>query len=121
MFGAFSARRKRLIARARRMGFRWKVTSPQRRSSGFLVDGGCIILSRLRIVRSRAIVYQPGVFSDQLAAKGALYALLNPAPGVFIHLFSTPINRVTFLLMIGWVITWSSYNLLCWWPIHISS
>ncbi|EER16630.1 hypothetical protein Pmar_PMAR019309 [Perkinsus marinus ATCC 50983] len=92
MFGAFSARRKRLIARARRMGFRWKVTSPQRRSSGFLVDGGCIILSRLRIVRSRAIVYQPGVFSDQLAAKvlsGALYALLNPAPGVFIHLFST--------------------------------
>ncbi|KAF4655950.1 hypothetical protein FOL47_009213, partial [Perkinsus chesapeaki] len=69
MFGAFSGRRKRLISRARRMGFRWKVTSPQRRSSGFLVDGGCIILSRLRIVRSRATVYQPGVFSDQLAAK----------------------------------------------------
>ena len=45
--------------------------------SGFLVDGGCCILSKYRIVESDAITFEKGLHSDGLSAKGALHALIE--------------------------------------------
>ncbi len=94
MFGAFSRRRRKIIKAARSRGFYWKVSSPQGRSSMFLVDGGCLILSRVKIVSQAHSIFSPGVMSDRLAAKGVLYAKLNPKPGVFVHLFVTHLQAV---------------------------
>lgn len=94
MFGAFSNRRKQLIRAAKKRGFHWKVSSPQSRSSLFLVDGGCIILSRVKVVSDSSTIFRPGVMSDRLAAKGAIYAKLEPKPGMFIHLFTTHLQAV---------------------------
>jgi endonuclease/exonuclease/phosphatase family metal-dependent hydrolase len=94
MFGAFSRRRKKLIRLAYRKGFLWKVSSPQSRSSMFLVDGGCLILSRVKIVAQGSTIFAPGTMSDRLAAKGVIYAKLNPKPGVYIHLFVTHLQAV---------------------------
>ena len=94
MFGAFSRRRKRLIRLAKSKGFLWKVSSPQNRSSMYLVDGGCLILSKVKIVAEAATVFPPGMMSDRLAAKGVIYAKLNPKPGVYVHLFVTHLQAV---------------------------
>ena len=94
MFGAFSRRRRKLIKAARKKGFLWKVSSPQSRSSMFLVDGGCLILSRVKIVAEAHTIFAPGVMSDRLAAKGVIYAKLNPKPGVYVHLFVTHLQAV---------------------------
>ena len=94
MFGAFSRRRRKLIKAAHKKGFHWKVSSPQGRSSMFLVDGGCLILSRVKIVADAYTIFSPGVQSDRLAAKGVVYAKLNPKPGVFVHLFVTHLQAV---------------------------
>lgn len=89
MFGAFSRRRRKLIKAARRRGFYWKVSSPQSRSSLYLVDGGCLILSKVKICAEASVIFPPGMMADRLAAKGVVYAKLNPKPGVFVHLFTT--------------------------------
>ena len=94
MFGSFSRRRRRLIRAAKKRGFAWKVSSPQSRSKMFLVDGGCLILSRVKIVAHASTIFKPGVMSDRLAAKGVLYAKLEPHPGVFVHLFVTHLQAV---------------------------
>ena len=94
MFGSFSRRRRRLIRAAKKRGFSWKVSSPQSRSKMFLVDGGCLILSRVKIVAHASTIFKPGVMSDRLAAKGVLYAKLEPHPGVFVHLFVTHLQAV---------------------------
>ena len=70
------------------------MSSPQSRSSLYLVDGGCLILSRAKIVAESSTIFSPGMMSDRLAAKGAIYAKLNPKPGVFIHLFVTHLQAV---------------------------
>jgi len=92
MFGSFSHRRRRLIQAANQLGFHWTVSNPRARN--FLVDGGLLILSRLRIVSESHIIFRPGVMSDRLSAKGAIYAKLEPTPGVFIHLFVTHLQAV---------------------------
>ena len=94
MFGAFSGRRKRLIREARKRGFLWKVSSAQNRSSMYLVDGGCLILSKVKIVSEAFHVFPPGIMSDRLAAKGVIYAKLNPKPNVYVHLFVTHLQAV---------------------------
>jgi len=94
MFGSFSRRRRRLVRAAKKRGFAWKVSSPQSRSKMFLVDGGCLILSRVKIVAHASTIFKPGVMSDRLAAKGVLYAKLEPHPGVFVHLFVTHLQAV---------------------------
>ena len=94
MFGAFSGRRRKLIREARKRGFIWKVSSPQSRSSMYLVDGGCLILSKVKIVAESATIFPPGMMSDRLAAKGAIYAKLCPKPGVFVHLFVTHLQAI---------------------------
>lgn len=94
MFGSFSRRRRRLVRAAKKRGFAWKVSSPQSRSKMFLVDGGCLILSRVKIVAHASTIFKPGVMSDRLAAKGVLYAKLEPHPEVFIHLFVTHLQAV---------------------------
>jgi hypothetical protein len=60
----------------------------------YLVDGGCLILSRARIVSTSVTVFPSGVMSDRMAAKGCIYAKLNPRPGVYIHLFVTHLQAV---------------------------
>ena len=94
MFGAFSRRRKRLIKAAKKRGFHWKVSSPQSRSSMYLVDGGCLILSRVKVVAEASVIFEPGMMSDRLAAKGVIYAKLNPRPDTFVHLFVTHLQAV---------------------------
>lgn len=94
MFGAFSRRRRKLIKAAVKRGFHWKVSSPQSRSSMYLVDGGCLILSRVKIVAEASVIFEPGMMSDRLAAKGVIYAKLSPKPGVFVHLFVTHLQAI---------------------------
>ena len=60
----------------------------------YLVDGGCLILSRVKIVAQAHTIFSPGVMSDRLAAKGVIYAKLNPKPGVYVHLFVTHLQAV---------------------------
>lgn len=92
MFGSFSHRRSRLIKAAKERGFNWIVANP--RASNFLVDGGLLVLSRVKIVAHAHTVFRPGVMSDRLSAKGAIYAKLEPSPGVFVHLFVTHLQAV---------------------------
>ena len=97
MFGAFSSRRARLIARAHELGFKYVVTSPAvDLMSGFLVDGGCCILSKFRIVAQQTMTFEKGLHSDQLAAKGALHALIEipihvmgDSTALRVHVFTT--------------------------------
>jgi hypothetical protein len=53
---------------------------------GFLVDGGCCILSKFRIVQRDTVTFEKGLQSDQLAAKGALHALVE----IHIHRSDAP-------------------------------
>ena len=92
MFGSLSSRRARLIQEASLRGFKWVVQS--HRPMNFLVDGGLLILSRVKIAAYDYTVFQPGVMSDRLSAKGALYAKLEPSPGTYIHLFVTHLQAV---------------------------
>ena len=92
MFGSFSHRRSRLIKAAQDRGFHWSVANP--RAKNFLVDGGLLILSKVRIVAHAHTIFKPGVMSDRLSAKGAIYAKLEPSPGVFVHLFVTHLQAV---------------------------
>jgi endonuclease/exonuclease/phosphatase family metal-dependent hydrolase len=94
MFGSFSRRRRRLVRAAKKRGFNWKVSSPQSRSKMFLVDGGCLILSRVKIVSHSSTIFSPGMMSDRLAAKGVIYAKLEPQPSVYVHLFVTHLQAV---------------------------
>lgn len=60
----------------------------------YLVDGGCLILSRVRIVAQASMIFSAGLRSDRLAAKGVVYAKLNPKPKVYVHLFVTHLQAV---------------------------
>ena len=57
------------------------------------IDGGCISLSKFPILASDTIVYPPGVNSDRLAAKGAVYIHTRKDLGdedyVDFHVFNT--------------------------------
>ena len=92
MFGAFSSRREKLMQAAKERGFIWQVANP--RAKNFLVDGGLLILSRVKIIAHAHTIFRPGVMSDRLSAKGAVYAKLEPTPGVFVHLFVTHLQAV---------------------------
>mmetsp|Transcript_25463 Transcript_25463/g.39905 ORF Transcript_25463/g.39905 Transcript_25463/m.39905 type:complete len:257 (+) Transcript_25463:135-905(+) len=92
MFGAFSWRRAKFIAEAKNLGFCHHFSSPvgmQTLLGGFLVDGGLLILSKFPFAAQRCLTFSRGNHSDAVAAKGALYVLIQPSPGQFLHIFNT--------------------------------
>jgi len=54
-----------------------------------VIDGGVVILSKYPIIAKDALIYDHGVASDVLAAKGALYAKIKLKEGCCFHLFAT--------------------------------
>ncbi|EFA75685.1 putative sphingomyelinase [Heterostelium album PN500] len=92
LFSAFSYRQRRFLERATAQGFKYHATSPlpSYLKSTFLVDGGVAIISKYPIVKQEYLLYQQGVDSDMLAAKGAIYAKIEIEKNKhYIHLFST--------------------------------
>lgn len=96
LFGAFSSRRNTFLDAAKERGFNHCLTSPHVGwFSGFLVDGGLCIVSKHRIVAHDTITFPRGTASDQLAAKGALHALIEVASddasanNQLLHIFCT--------------------------------
>eukprot|EP00297_Palpitomonas_bilix_P009793 CAMPEP_0113900894 /NCGR_PEP_ID=MMETSP0780_2-20120614/20943_1 /TAXON_ID=652834 /ORGANISM="Palpitomonas bilix" /LENGTH=285 /DNA_ID=CAMNT_0000893429 /DNA_START=245 /DNA_END=1098 /DNA_ORIENTATION=+ /assembly_acc=CAM_ASM_000599 len=82
-FTAFTPQRRWKLNRvAKEGGFKAVVGPPaySRVANKCAVDGGTIIVSRLPLLSSSSIVFEQGVFTDRLAAKGVVYARLK-APG----------------------------------------
>jgi len=55
------------------------------------IDGGLVTLSRFPILESENLTYSVGVFSDSLAAKGALYTKIE-IKGEHMLVFNTHTN-----------------------------
>ncbi|KYQ92877.1 putative sphingomyelinase [Tieghemostelium lacteum] len=91
LFSAFSYRQRRLIEKAKTLGFSYSATSPLPPyfKSTFLVDGGLVVISRYPIVDSSYLMFTQGVDSDMLASKGVLYCKIKLPNHQLIHLFTT--------------------------------
>jgi len=93
IFASFSSRRRRLVQAAQEAGFAWVAKAPTKGvlTSGFLVDGGLLILSKRPFIRDP--VYTTfstcGKFADKVAAKGFFYAKLAVTPTQCVHLCTT--------------------------------
>jgi len=92
MFGSFSSRRRELVEKAKSLGFLSIGKSPTNvLRSGFLVDGGLLVLSRLPFMRE-AIYHTfkcSGKYSDKVAAKGIMYMKVQINTNSFMHLAVT--------------------------------
>eukprot|EP00397_Hematodinium_sp_SG-2012_P027028 GEMP01028371.1.p1 GENE.GEMP01028371.1~~GEMP01028371.1.p1 ORF type:complete len:610 (+),score=99.16 GEMP01028371.1:102-1931(+) len=92
MFGSFSYRRDKLIRKAKQLGFMSVAKSPTNvLTTGFLVDGGLMLLSRYPFIREPD--YQTfetrSKFADQLASKGWIYAKIQIGPCEYVHVVVT--------------------------------
>ena len=90
MFGSLSLRRKNFLKHAQTVGFHSVASpAPSNWTSG-LIDGGLVILSRWKIISKAYMTYSAGTWTDALAMKGVLYAMLQPADGhMCAHVFTT--------------------------------
>jgi endonuclease/exonuclease/phosphatase family metal-dependent hydrolase len=90
MFGSLSSRREHFLKHAQTVGFHSVASpAPSNWTSG-LIDGGLVILSRWKIISKAYMTYSAGTWTDALAMKGVLYAMLQPADGhMCAHVFTT--------------------------------
>ncbi|KAJ9062611.1 hypothetical protein DSO57_1008905 [Entomophthora muscae] len=88
VFAFGSTRRSRLIEAGIKTGLLYHVAS--KRPCIFTgIDGGLLILSRYPIVKCASVKFKPGIHSDALANKGALYARIKVRDNFHIHVFNT--------------------------------
>lgn len=110
LFSTGTKRCDRLIKRAIQLGYRSWVASNQLKAEESVnstaatvgvplllesarFDGGLLVLSRERIVRSSKFVYSKSAGTDKLYGKGALYAEIHLADGSQLHLFNTQLQQ----------------------------
>jgi len=85
-------RKSQLIEEAKLAGFNYYVDSPQPGAfSGYLIDGGLLILSRLPIEEAEFEVYKDSAMPDSMAEKGVLYAKIR-AGGEDLHIFTSHVQ-----------------------------
>lgn len=91
LFSTLNSRKQRLIAYAKKAGFIYHaVCDPPSLLSGYVTDGGLLILSRFPIVEAEFCPYPYGVLSDAISFKGVLYAKIAfSSEGKILHLFNT--------------------------------
>ncbi|KAH6576571.1 hypothetical protein BASA50_000007 [Batrachochytrium salamandrivorans] len=88
-FAFGTTRRTELIRMAKEAGLIYHCACPIPSWAAGQVDGGLLIVSRLRITSSDFMAYPRGVHSDWLAAKGVLHAQIDLGQGRNLMLFST--------------------------------
>ncbi|KAJ1507999.1 Sphingomyelin phosphodiesterase 2, neutral membrane (Neutral sphingomyelinase), partial [Coelomomyces lativittatus] len=90
-FTSFSSRVNTLFTHARDLGFQTCCLGPQSCWYKFqLVDSGLVILSKWAMVMTTNCVFNSGVASDRLSAKGVLYTKLkHPTENSYLHVFNT--------------------------------
>lgn len=89
VFGFMNYRKSQLIEEAKLAGFYYIAESPQPGvMSGYMIDGGLLILSRVPIVETEFEVYRDSAMPDSLAQKGVLYAKIQ-VEKTFLHIFTS--------------------------------
>jgi endonuclease/exonuclease/phosphatase family metal-dependent hydrolase len=89
VFTTFNTRKQRLISYGAKSGLSWSVVSQEPSLfSGFLTDGGLLIMSRFPIIDSEFHPYPYGVLCDAISYKGVLYAKIMIGDKI-LHLFNT--------------------------------
>jgi endonuclease/exonuclease/phosphatase family metal-dependent hydrolase len=89
VFTTFNTRKQRLISYGAKSGLSWSVVSQEPSLfSGYLTDGGLLIMSRFPIVDSEFHPYPYGVLCDAISYKGVLYAKIMIRDKI-LHLFNT--------------------------------
>ena len=89
VFGFMNYRKSQLIEEAKLAGFYYIAESPQPGAfSGYMIDGGLLILSRLPIVEREFEVYRDSAMPDSMAQKGVLYAQIQ-AGKENLHIFTS--------------------------------
>jgi endonuclease/exonuclease/phosphatase family metal-dependent hydrolase len=89
VFTTFNTRKQRLISYGAKSGLSWSVVSQEPSLfSGYLTDGGLLIMSRFPIIESEFHPYPYGVLCDAISYKGVLYAKILIGDKV-LHLFNT--------------------------------
>lgn len=90
VFSTMNTRQQRLITYAKKAGLIYHVVNPYPGLfSGYVVDGGLVILSRFPIIASEFEPYDYGVVSDALTCKGVLYAKILINDKHVLHVFNT--------------------------------
>lgn len=92
VFGFMNYRKSQLIEEAKLAGFYYTAESPQPGTfSGYMIDGGLLILSRLPIVETEFWPYKDSVMPDSMAQKGVLYAQIQ-AGNATLHIFTSHVQ-----------------------------
>ncbi|KAJ3294170.1 hypothetical protein HK104_003877 [Borealophlyctis nickersoniae] len=90
LFAFGTSRRDECITLAKEKGFLYSAACPKMPWYGLRVDAGLLILSRYPIDDVKHHTFGRGTeVGDWLAAKGVLYAKIQPTPDYTLHLFTT--------------------------------
>ena len=92
VWGIFTSELKEcLICYAQKAGFFYQACQPvkeTRLNSRYVCDSGLFVLSRFPLVKQTYHKFSYGVFSDNEAKRGVLFAQIEVAPGAIINLFN---------------------------------
>ncbi|ELP84309.1 sphingomyelinase C precursor, putative [Entamoeba invadens IP1] len=89
VFKELNWRREKLLKKAKKAGFKWRIQTEKPLFPLFLVDAGLVIISRFPIVEKDFRMYTRGIYADAVASKGVLYAKIEVQPNRYIHVFDT--------------------------------
>ncbi|ELP93474.1 sphingomyelinase C precursor, putative [Entamoeba invadens IP1] len=89
VFKELNWRREKLLKKAKKAGFKWRVQTEKPLFPIFICDAGLIIISKYPIVYNKFKLYKRSIYADAVASKGALYAKIEVRPNQFLHIFNT--------------------------------
>ena len=89
VFKELNWRREKLLRKAKKMGFKYRIQTEKPLYPLFICDAGLVIISRYPIVEHKFRMYTRGIYADAVASKGVLYAKIEVAPERYIHVFDT--------------------------------
>ncbi|RKP21726.1 Pkinase-domain-containing protein, partial [Rozella allomycis CSF55] len=84
-----SSRQKKLISRAKEIGFSYYLRSPAQDLLKGFIDGGLLILSRYPIIHTTRLTFEKSINTDRFTAKGAIHAHIQISDDLRIHIFNT--------------------------------
>ncbi|EDR22304.1 hypothetical protein, conserved [Entamoeba dispar SAW760] len=89
VFKELNWRREKLLKKAKKAGFKYRIQTEKPLFPLFLCDAGLVIISRFPIVENQFRMYTRGIYADAVASKGVLYAKIEVQPEKYILVFDT--------------------------------
>ncbi|EDR27066.1 sphingomyelinase C precursor, putative [Entamoeba dispar SAW760] len=89
VFKELNWRREKLLKKAKKAGFKYRIQTEKPLFPLFLCDAGLIIISRFPIVESQFKLYKRSIYADAVASKGVLYAKIELQSNKYLHVFNT--------------------------------